>query len=228
MTRQGKRLRPTAIAAAIGAVLLAVAGCNMPGEDDRSDDTHGMPAPSHTLQSAPRDANSAVPSDVPDLPVPTNAPSTSAAPLPPGLAPPGIDQVDGRDAELVAESAAVAIWTYDTRVDSGPWDGELRAIPFLTDEYSAALRSARPAHAPGAQWDEWAYHRCHTLVTTHAVDVPGRGDDSPTQAQRTVEVTIVAVGEDGWASIPQTKLATFTLARAGAETPWRVDAVELS
>jgi hypothetical protein len=118
------------------------------------------------------------------------------------------------------------MWSIDTTVDRDPRAAALRAGPWLSSAYQAALRSD-PSPGTDATWTAWTAHRARTRVTL----TPGqdqRPADTTTTALRQWSLTITPVGRDGWRG-PRTRLIAFvTLARSHRGAPWRVTATTVS
>jgi hypothetical protein len=115
-----------------------------------------------------------------------------------------------RDPAAVAEAAVRVTFTYDTRLDGGPVDAEKRALPWLGGSLAAQVARAAPVAAPGAQWNLWAAHQAHLVVSVTAAD-DTRPPDTPTTAYGQWVVIQSPIGAAGWTGPPvQTVVYTIT------------------
>lgn len=139
---------------------------------------------------------------------------------------PSTSQVDQGDPGKVALAAGVALSAADTTLDRSPNGTAVRAAAWLTPAMVATVTSARPAGAPGAQWDLWASHHAYLVPTAVPAPDAGAPPDSAAIAYRQIGVTTTAVGRDGWKDQPRRQILFLTLNRTLAG--WRVAAVQTS
>ncbi|MEU3194173.1 hypothetical protein ABZ686_26870 [Streptomyces sp. NPDC006992] len=139
-----------------------------------------------------------------------------------GVPKPG--DVDGKDADEVAEGALTAMWTHDTTVDDGPGDAARRTADagWLTRSYARQLGGRRGGSAPGAQWQRWADHRAYTTVALDRTEDAAKPEDTDTVAWRQLTVTTTPHGRDGWTREPASVVAYVHLVRKSADAFWRV------
>jgi hypothetical protein len=171
--------RGSAAVAAVLGIALAAGGCG--AADDGGDGVRAAASPG-TASAAPA-ATGGGPYPTPASPSPA-APVASRSPVQSRVAVPRPGDVDGTDADAVGRGALTVLWTYDTAVDGGPHDAELRAADagWLTGAYAARLRARAPRSAPGAQWAQWARHRARTAVTLERAEDAARPADTGTVA----------------------------------------------
>ncbi|WP_406043258.1 hypothetical protein OG799_04155 [Micromonospora sp. NBC_00898] len=153
-------------------------------------------------------------------PVVSRGPVGMVAPVPPPTQP-GFSYAD---AEQVCRRFVIALYSADTRRDSGPGDAYQRAVRFA----SSTLAGHSAAADRDRRWATWAGHRVHldTVVEPFA-DLPQPGD-SAIAARRTIRVTATAVGEDGWRGWTQHSVIDCALRRGGPDGPgWRVSGCEI-
>ncbi|MEU7318814.1 hypothetical protein [Streptomyces sp. NPDC007083] len=139
-----------------------------------------------------------------------------------GVPKPG--DVDGRDADEVAEGTLTAMWTHDTTVDDGPGDAARRTADagWLTRSYARQLADHRGGSAPDAQWRRWADHRAYTTVASERTEDAAKPPDTDTVAWRQLTVTTTPHGRDGWTRKPASVVAYVHLVRKSADAVWRV------
>lgn len=116
------------------------------------------------------------------------------------------------------------MWTFDTAIDSGPYDASVRAADagWLTPAYAKRLRTHQSRSVPGTQWREWAGHHASTVVTLEKAEDAAIPPDTGTQAWRQWAVTASPHGRDRWTGEPTTVVAYVQLIRAAAGQAWRV------
>ncbi|MEV2246466.1 hypothetical protein [Streptomyces sp. NPDC049970] len=205
----------TASAAAVLTFALVAGGC---GSDD------GGAEAAASTPSAP------VATGTGPYPTPSVTGADTAEPTPP--ASPGTPRggsvrpkdVDLTDADAVSEGAITALWTFDTTVDQGPHDAELRTAEagWLTDAYADRLRARPPRPVSGAQWQEWADHDARTTVAADKTEDAARPPDGDTEAWRQWTVTATPSGSKGWVGDPVVVAVYAQLTRAAPGKPWRV------
>jgi hypothetical protein len=125
------------------------------------------------------------------------------------------------DATAVGAAVARAVWTFDTTVDSGPTDAEIRASALFIPALRGLLTTLSPA-PPGAEWGLWASHRAKTTATAVLQHDAGAPADTPTIALRSFAVTVQPLGVDGWAGPSELEVEFITLARPAPGDPWLV------
>ncbi|WP_326798181.1 hypothetical protein OG946_24625 [Streptomyces sp. NBC_01808] len=213
MTPSVTRGATAAAATALAAVLTAV-GCGSGTDGGRQGPaTPSAPAATGTgPYPIPSDAAEAEP-----LPAGSGGTPKGGVPRP--------DDVDQADADAVSKGALTVMGTFDTTVDRGPSDAEVRAASagWLTHAYAASLSKHRPRAAPGAQWQEWAGHRAYTTVALQKAEDAAKPADTDTEAWRQWAVTTTPRGRDGWTGEPATVPAYVHLTRKAAGEAWRVD-----
>ncbi|MEU9546914.1 hypothetical protein [Streptomyces mirabilis] len=210
MSRPGTR-KSTAMVAAVLASVLTTAGCGSGGEQEAA----GAPSASAATGTSP---------------YPTPPDPREAAPRPAGSkgtpqgGVPQPEDIDQKRVDAVAQGTLRVMWTFDSNVDSGPHDAEIRAADagWLTKAYAARLRAYRPRSVPGAQWREWASHRAHTVVTLRKAEDAARPADTDTEAWRQWTVTATPSGREGWEGEPSTVVTYVHLTRTAADETWRV------
>ncbi|WP_413807652.1 hypothetical protein [Streptomyces sp. OE57] len=205
----------TAAAATVLTLTLAASGCgsDISGEGRARSST---PSPAATGTG----------------PYPTPSASRTAAPESPSPRPTGTPRggtprpgdVEQTDADAVSRGALTALWTFDTAVDRGPHDAELRAVDagWLTKAYADRLRSRQPQSVPGAQWQEWVRHRAYGTVELEQAEEAAKPTDTGTEAWRQWTVITTPSGRDQWTGQPVPVAAYVHLTRAAAGTAWRV------
>lgn len=119
----------------------------------------------------------------------------------------------------VAQAAARAWLSYDTRVDRRPNDTTRRlALPLLTPAFRAQILAFTSSVAPGAEWDDWTSRHAYATVTTQ-LGGDDHPPDTPTTAWRQVIATITLHGDQDWtATQQQTQFLQLTRTAQG----WRV------
>ncbi|MFE9338209.1 hypothetical protein [Streptomyces sp. NPDC007063] len=229
MTALGRR---AGTAAAVLTLTLAatLAGC---GSDDegaaasegatRQPDAGASPSPSPSV--SPSSASSATDGGASHPPSPGS--STEAEKKKRGIPEGGVPKpgdVDGRDADEVAEGTLTAMWTHDTTVDDGPGDAARRTADagWLTRSYARQLADHRGGSAPDAQWRRWADHRAYTTVASERTEDAAKPPDTDTVAWRQLTVTTTPHGRDGWTRKPASVVAYVHLVRKSADAVWRV------
>jgi hypothetical protein len=200
MATPGPARRATVLLAS-AAVVVALAGCSLPGPGSVGPDD---------------ERPSSAPSFVPKAPVPGGKSLDSRAKVP---SPPA---VDARDATAVAKAWATTAYSYDTAYDAGPHDAVLRATRYVTGKLADAEREYRPAAGSGDRWNTWAQHRAWTRVKTSLETDGDAPTDTTTTAWRQLAVDGSAQGRDGWSG-PGTQLQAFIkLVRDGKGMSWRI------
>lgn len=205
----------TAAAVTVLTLTLAASGCGADsGGDGRGRSSTPSPAATGTG------------------PYPTPSASRTAAPGSPASRPTGTPKggtprpgdVEQTDADAVSRGALTALWTFDTAVDRGPHDAELRTADagWLTKAYADRLRSRRPQSVPGAQWQEWVRHRAYGTVELEKAEEAAKPADTGTEAWRQWTVTTTPSGRDRWTGEAVPVAAYVHLTRTAAGTAWRV------
>jgi hypothetical protein len=205
MTRH--RLLP---AAPLAVAVAAVCACS----------TQSPPATNPTVTLTPSPTATAPPL-APTTPVltPGRPAHTSPSPaLPRGV--PDPRAIDHTDATAVAKAALITMWVVDSATDEGQRDAYLRALPYLTDEYTAQVR-ADPA-TPSLPGD-WRKHRAYARVTVQRLPAEeGAPADTTTAVYRQWQITARPTGRDGWRGDPVPATAYTALQRPAAGQPWRI------
>ncbi|MFE9388836.1 hypothetical protein [Streptomyces sp. NPDC006784] len=228
MTALGRR---AGTAAAVLTLTLAatLAGC---GSDDegaaasegatRQPGAGASPSASPSTSSSATSATDGVASHPPSPGSSTEAGKKKRGTPKGGVPKPG--DVDGRDADEVAEGTLTAMWTHDTTVDDGPGDAARRTADagWLTRSYARQLADHRGGSAPGAQWRRWADHRAYTTVASERTEDAAKPADTDTVAWRQLTVTTTPHGRDGWTRKPASVVAYVHLVRKSADAVWRV------
>ncbi|WP_157254805.1 hypothetical protein [Nonomuraea typhae] len=158
-------------------------------------------------------------------PAPAASP-TRPIPLPLPSSRPAAAGTDDTAPDAVSAAALTAMWSIDTATDHDPRAAALRASPWLSPAYLAALRSD-PSPGTDATWTTWAAHRARTQVNL----APGhdqRPADTATTAYRQWSLTITPVGRDGWRGPPSDLTAFATLTREHHGATWKVAAITVS
>lgn len=172
-----------------------------------------------TLHAAPANVRRPTPAPPAAQPQPL-PPATPRAPA----ALPRLSRAGWADPTSVSRAALTVMWTIDTATDTSQQQAEIRAAPFLTPSYAAALRASRPAAAPGAQWLQWVSHRARTSVRLRP-----EHDDQPagtaSVAYRQWGLTVAPVGRDGWRGNPVQVTVFVTMTRTGPGWPWHVASI---
>lgn len=154
-------------------------------------------------------------------PVPVAEVTGTASPPPlPTRAGPAPQAEDVDEPGRVAVAVLTAIHTSDTTTDRSARDAYTRALPLLSGQVAADVRTSANPTGPGADWTRWTAHRAHTVVTVTASSDSGGPPDTPSAAYRQYAVTVTPVGRDHWQDVPVTYVAFTTLAREPAG--WRV------
>ena len=199
-------MRTVRMRATAGLVLVtfAVAGCS----------TRGAPARrASSLTATPVAQPQALPGPSSPSPVRVSVPQRAA--------------VSYQNPTAVAEAAVITSWTMTTGSDTSQYQAELRAAPFLTPAYLAALKASPPVAAPGAQWTLWASRDAQTTVSA-VPEAAGQPADTGTTADRQFGITVTPHGDNGWTGAPVTATVFVTLARAGPGQPWLVSGIQVS
>ncbi|GAA2066255.1 hypothetical protein GCM10009801_12450 [Streptomyces albiaxialis] len=230
MTTRGSRRRTAVAATALTLVLaLAATGCGAEiGGGDGGGGEGGEKA--RTAPSAPPATGTGpypTPSDAAGEPSrPPRSGKSGAIKAPKG----GIvrpDDVEQDDADEVSRGVLRSLWTFDTAVDRGPQDAELRTadVGWLTGAYAKRLRGHRSRPVPGAQWQRWDDHRAYTTVGLKQTQDAAKPPDSDAEAWRQWTVTATPKGRDRWKGDPVTVTAYVQLTRTAPGKPWRVAGV---
>ncbi|MEV5988666.1 hypothetical protein AB0L85_27270 [Streptomyces sp. NPDC052051] len=197
----GRRSVIGVLAVVTGLALLS--GCGLP--DQRKNDAEQGAQASNE------------PSFTPKAPVPRGKPLGTDAHVPT----PGV--VDDNDATAVAKAWAEAVYSYDTKYDTGPHDAVLRAARFFTERKAATERSYQPASGPGDGWNTWAKHQAWTKVTVSSELEDDAPRDAEQLAYRSLVVEGTATGRDGWTGTGPQLNTYVKLVRSSVGKPWRVD-----
>jgi hypothetical protein len=162
----------------------------------------------------------------------SNAPSPSAPAPSPTISPTGVPpgglpdpkKIDQRDATAVSKAAVRVMWTVDAAIDHSQRDAYLRARPWCTTQYAAALAAEAPA---GAVPPPWTDHRAYAKVrlTPRTPEGLDPGEQTPTTTYRGWAITVTPTGRDGWTGPPVHATAFVVLKRATDKSPWRVSHV---
>jgi hypothetical protein len=195
------------------ALVLAVGGCGSgSGGGQRAAPTPSAPA---ATGNGPYPTPSG-PGEPP--PLPTGSKGTPRG----GTTRPG--DVDQENADAVGRGALTVMWTFDTAIDSGPYDAGLRAADagWLTPAYAKRLRTHRSRSVPGGQWREWTGHHASTVVTLEKAEDAAIPPDTGTETWRQWAVTASPHGRDRWTGEPTVVVAYVQLTRAAAGQAWRV------
>lgn len=203
-------------AACAVALLLTLAACGTMPSDPTAD-----PAPPGTTATTAMPSAGA-PAGPSPQPYPTGSAGTPRGPLT------DPKQVDGQDPDAVTRAALTVMYTIDTTIDTTPHDATIRATPYLSDAYAAALRNHQAMTAPGAQWQTWTEHHAYTTVALQPAEDPGRPSDTATTAYRHYQITTTAHGDDGWTAPGTTAVAFVQLSRATAGAPWRIATLRIT
>lgn len=148
--------------------------------------------------------------------------STPTAPMPTRTAPANaFGSVDGSDPTAVAEAMVTAAFTSSTRTDTRPFDATRRALIWYTPTAVAKVRAEAPTGPVGAEWITWTAHKVTTAVQVGISHDAGAPADTPTGADRQLQVRVTPRGADGWTSAPEVYQCFVTLTRVGAG-PWQV------
>lgn len=154
----------------------------------------------------------AEPRPLPTQPVPTTMPYAAL---------PNPRAVNRRDATAVSRAAVQVMWTVDAASDRSQLDAYLRARPYMTSAWYAAL-ATEPV---GAIPSHWRDHRAYAQVRLHAqAPEDGAGADTATTAHRQWKVTVTPIGRDGWTGRAAHAIAFVTLV-GNAEGRWEVSGV---
>lgn len=203
------KTRPV-ISVVASAVLLAVGlvGCSSP-----------------TSSAQPSDPSRAVTA------TPASSEPSEARPLPTGLGGtprPGLPKdVDWSSADAVGKAALTVMWTEDTLIDASQYDATLRAVPYLTAEYGAMIKSTPPLSGPDAQWQSWEDYQAWTTVTLEPADEFGRPSDTPTRAYRQWNIAATPHNSAGWSGEPVEAAAFVALVRSTDGDAWKVSEVSI-
>jgi len=201
----------TAAAAALVLVASACAGDDAAPTPGAGQST-GTPSRS---QSTPPAATQ----PVTPQPIPTGDPTrTPAGGLP--------RQVNTRDATAVAIAVAAVTYRHDTAIDYSPTDAQRRARQWLAPALARQLTTG-PVAAPGAEWNTWAKHLAYTTSTAVDATESGAPADTAAQADRTITVTVRAIGRDRWRGPIRRYAVYVTMARTGATGAWRVSQLQV-
>jgi len=210
--------RTTALATA--AAVLALAGCAsnattvQPGQSATQAPGTALPNPLQPTAATPSGAPTAAP-------YPTGSSGSPRATLPDPT------QVNGQNADAVAEAALTVMYSMDTRIDTTPRNAVLRAVPYLTKAYATELAGSQVYAAPGAAWNDWAAHGAYTTATITPAPDSGAPTDTATTAYRSYTVTTTAHGTDSYMDTDQVGTAFVELTRSGWSSPWRVALVQI-
>ncbi|MEU7753697.1 hypothetical protein [Micromonospora sp. NPDC049171] len=159
------------------------------------------------------------------------APSTTSAPSAPDPAdvvapvpPPSQAGFAYVDPGEVCIRFTAALYSADTRRDTGPGDAYSRAIRYARGTLAGQSSAARQ----DGRWATWVEHRAYVdAVVEPFVDalLPA---DTAISARRTVRVTATPLGEDGWRGRTEHSLVDCTLRRGGSDgSGWRVAGYEI-
>ncbi|GAB2785850.1 hypothetical protein [Streptomyces daliensis] len=216
------------VAATVLTVLLTVSGC---GSGEGGEDARTAPSSPATSPSATGTGPYPTPAEA-EADASASASASDSAPASPGAGATGEpkggtvrpEDVKGTDADAVSRGALKSLWTFDTAIDSGPRDAELRTAEagWLTDKYADKLRADRPQSVPGAQWQEWDKHRAYTKVGLEQTEDAAKPADADGEAWRQWTVTTTPTGRDQWSGDPLVVTAYVQLTRTADGKPWRV------
>jgi hypothetical protein len=160
---------------------------------------------------------------------PTTAATSPTRPAPPASPPPatrttaatqpGDTPAPAATPDDIAQAAARAWLSYDTRIDHRPSDTARRlALPLLTPAFRAQTLAFTPAAAPGAEWDDWTSRHAYAIVSTR-LGGDDHPPDTPAAAWRQITATITLHGDQSWTAIQQqTQFLQLTHTAQG----WRV------
>ncbi len=143
-----------------------------------------------------------------------------AAPVPPPTQP-GFSYADPGQ---VCRRFVMALYSADTRRDTGPGDAYQRAMRFA----SSTLAGQSAAADRDGRWDTWSGHRARVDAVVEAFADPQQPADNGITARRAFRVTATPVGEDGWRGWTERSIADCALTRGGPDGPgWRVTGYEI-
>ncbi|WP_432049930.1 hypothetical protein [Verrucosispora sp. NA02020] len=147
-------------------------------------------------------------------------PTGVAAPVPPPTQP-GFSYADPGQ---VCRRFVTALYSADTRRDTGPADAYQRAMRFA----SSTLAGQSAAADRDGRWATWAHHRVHlTAEVEPFADLPQPADNGIT-ARRAIRVTVTPLGEGGWRGWTEHSIIDCALIRGGPDGPgWRVAGYEI-
>ncbi|GAA4788374.1 hypothetical protein [Streptomyces ziwulingensis] len=224
-----------ATAATVLALGLAAEGCGWGGGEENARPSSDSPAAAAT-SPAPA-ATGTGPYPTPSAPgthtsvavEPSKPPGPATPSEPTDAGTPGVrtvrpGDIDRTDADAVSKGALTALWTFDTTVDRGPHDAELRAADagWLTKAYAERLRAREQPPVAGAEWQTWADHQARTTVVPESTPDAAQPPDTDTEAWRQWIVTATPSGRAGWSGEPVVVAVYVRLTRTAADKPWRV------
>lgn len=205
--------RRAPVLAAVGAVVLATAGCGATSQSAAGPKTGASATAAPVATTARRALTSSALS---------TAPSSSTT------TPADYGSVDRSNPTAVARAAITANWTSDTTVDSRPFAATLRSLIWYTPAAAAKVRAHPPTGPAGEQWSTWAAHRATTTVTMQLDQDAGAPPDTSTVAYRSFEVTVTAHGQAGWTAPASHYQCFVTLTRTSADAAWQVAVFEVA
>lgn len=133
---------------------------------------------------------------------------------------PAASSVKGRNASAVARAYVITAWSQDTRIDRSPNDAVRRAKRWMTPRLAAVYATPLPG-AGGADWS--ALRAADGYTTVKVVEMPNENGGSTTRTQRFENVTVTEHDKSGAViAEPDQFVATLTLTRPAAASPWRV------
>lgn len=201
------------------AVATIVGGCG--STTTRSAVSRPTAAPSDTTLAAAPSSPTArrVPAETASTPA--GSPSTTA---PATRAPHGVNLMD---ASAVATALLETTFTYNTNLDTSPFDAMKRSLVFYTPAEAAKVLAAAPTGSPGDQWIVWSAHKATTTVTVNDEADAGAPPDTTTAAYKQYLVQVTPHGTAGWTAAPTRYVCFVTLARPNATAPWQVSDLQV-
>ncbi|MEU8164925.1 hypothetical protein AB0B97_00290 [Micromonospora sp. NPDC049004] len=117
-----------------------------------------------------------------------------------------------------------ALYSTDTRRDTGPDDAYQRAIRYA----NGTLAGQNPAARRDGRWATWAQHRAFVDAVVEPFLDALQPADTAIAGHRAVRVTATPLGEDGWRGWTERSLVDCALRRGGPNgSAWRVIGYEI-